>query len=305
VVIVVSLPSSGTSDVTGSMTATEPQTSETLTTATLPDGTTVSPRRPVPGIPSPSSTKLLFGIGDQANSAAATELVRQTPTRMLTTWFHIPQDIGRFHPWRKTLIPDAYADGYALHLIVASWDVEPTVATDRGTGCGKPYPLTDGFLDHMHRLARIFAGKADDPPLFVTVFHGVNVYGDYTRDPASTTYYDAIKKRYLQAREIFHQEAPNARVALGFRSWQANYDDPSIGGGLSMFPYFADMLRISDFQSVFSWERDTNIHHIHQAVQALGHYGPVMLAQYADNGLPSQRSKTTYRACSPTPPSPN
>src|SRR5206468_12004712 len=64
-----------------------------------------------------------------------------------------------------------------------------------------------------------------------------------------TNYYRALKDRYLEAMAVFHQYAPNSRVSLGWGGWQARWDAPATGGGRSLFGYFADVMRASDFQS--------------------------------------------------------
>ncbi|MCO1574205.1 hypothetical protein M8C13_00340 [Crossiella sp. SN42] len=53
----------------------------------------------------------------------------------------------------------------------------------------------------MRSLARIFAGRADGPPLYVTVFQEVNKFacmnGVYADEPPTTAYYRALMDRYL------------------------------------------------------------------------------------------------------------
>lgn len=255
-----------------------------------PGPTGTSSRRSVPGFATrQDEAKVLFGIGDQANSAMASDLVRLTPAHMLTTWVHKPDDLDRLRAWRADLVPQAYRDGNALHLIVTDWDRDDpakAMTTTYGTGCGQPLPLSNGFLDEARSLAAIFAGRADDPPLYVTVFHGVNIFGckdgSYDEDPATAIYLRALKDRYVQVREIFRDGAPNARVALGWQGWQAETDDPSVGGGRSMFKHFADVMQTSDFQSVVSWEPDDNVALIRNMVRTLGRYGPV-LVEYGGN----------------------
>ncbi|WP_249044273.1 serine/threonine-protein kinase, partial [Crossiella equi] len=127
-----------------------------------PHGAAVtSPLRPVPGPTAGGKASLLFGLGDQLNSVLATELVRETPVRMLTTNYHKPSDLTKLASWRDTLIADAYAQGYALHVIVSDWDTddpEKPVDTRYGVGCGRPHPLSADFPRHMRALARAFAG---------------------------------------------------------------------------------------------------------------------------------------------------
>lgn len=232
---------------------------------------------------------LLYGLGDQLNSALAAELVRDSPVRMLTTNYHKPNDLAKLTAQRNTLVANAYAQGYALHVVVADWetdDPEVPVDTQYGVGCGRPHPLSADFPRHMRTLARAFAGPADGPPLYVTVFQEVNKFacvdGEFAANPATTAYYRALKDRYLEVRKIIRDEAPNARVALGWDVWQASYDSPETAGGRSMFPQFADVLTGSDFQAVLAKQPEGNADQIRRAVGILGRYGPVMVAAYGN-----------------------
>jgi hypothetical protein len=114
--------------------------------------------------------------------------------------------------------------------------------------------------------------------------------GYYANTPATTAYYRALKDRYLEIRDIFHAEAPNARVALGWQGWQAVLDDyPDTGGGPSMFAEFADVLAASDFQSIVTKQPDGNVEEVRRSVEILGEYGGrVMVAAYADRGVPPE-----------------
>ena len=117
-------------------------------------------------------------MGDQLNTALASELVRDSPDP--NAHHQLPQAGETWHElttWRDTLVPEAYANGYALHLVVADWDTddpEVPVETKYGPACGRTHPLSKEFLEHMRALARTFAGKLDDPPLYVTMFQEVN-----------------------------------------------------------------------------------------------------------------------------------
>jgi serine/threonine protein kinase len=242
----------------------------------------------------PRDAALLYGMGDKLNSAMASELVRDTPIRMLTTHYHKPDDLTELAALRDTLVPDAYRDGYALHLVVSDWfvdDPEIPVETRYGLGCGRTHVLSPEFLHHMRTLANIFAGRADDPPLYVTVFQEVNKFactdGAYADTPATTAYYKALMDRYVEVRDLFHAEAPNAQVGLGWQVWQASDDDPETGAGRAMFTHFADVLRTSDFQSVLAKQPHGNIDQVRRMVRVLGQYGPVMVAVYGNDAIPA------------------
>jgi hypothetical protein len=258
------------------------------TTARVPTSATTE-ARPRAATDRPSGPRLLFGMGPEANIARATPLVRQAPVRMLTSWYNGPGDLGWMAAWRGGEVPRAYAAGYSLHLIVFSGDPEGPVATPHGQACGRPYPLSGRFLDDMARLARIFAGPAGGPRLYVSLFTEFQTYpctdNAWSKDPAATAYYRTLKDRYLATLAIFHRLAPNARVSLSWGGWQARWDDPATGAGRSLFRHFADVLRASDFQSFQAMATDANAGDVRAMVRTLGAYGPVMLAHYKpDNG---------------------
>jgi hypothetical protein len=170
---------------------------------------------------------------------------------MLTSWYNGPNDLGWMAALRGGEVPRAYAAGYSLHLIVFSGDPEEPVATPYGQACGRSYPLSGRFLDDMRRLARIFAGRAGGPRLYVSLFTEFQTYpcsdNAWSADPAATAYYRAIKDRFLATQAIFHQLAPNSRVSLSWGGWQARWDDRATGAGRSLFRHFADVLRAADF----------------------------------------------------------
>src|SRR5215204_4767023 len=233
--------------------------------------------------------RLLFGIGPEADVARATPLAGQAPVRMLTSWYNGPGDLGWMATWRGGEVPRAYAAGYSLHLIVFSGDPEEPVASPYGQACGRSYPLSGRFLDDMRRLARIFAGRAGGPRLYVSLFTEFQTYpcsdNAWSADPAATAYYRTLKDRYLATQAVFHQLAPNSRVSLSWGGWQARWDDRATGAGRSLFRHFADVLRAADFQSFQAMANDSNTADIRAMVRVLGAYGPVMLAHYKpDNG---------------------
>ena len=241
-----------------------------------------------------SHPRLLFGMGPVASSASTTRLVADSPVGMLTTWYNGPADLKWIKGWKASLVPQLYAAGYALHVIVFTDGPEQPISTAYGAACGRAYPLSDRFLDDMGQIADTFAGASGGPLLYVTLFTEFQTYActdnAWNPDPQTNAYYRALKDRYREALAVFHQRAPNARVALGWGGWQARWDDPAIGAGRSMFTSFDDVMRVSDFQSFQAMESDSNVADIRAMVATLGAYGPVMLAHYK----PNDRSQATF-----------
>jgi hypothetical protein len=245
-------------------------------------------RSPSPSAtPGAAGTRLLFGIGTEADSARRTKLAQQAPVRMLTSWYNGPNDLSWMAGWRGGTVPQSYAAGYALHLIVWTGDSEGQVSTSYGTACGRGYPLSGRFLGDMQQLAQIFAGTAAGPPLYVTLFTEFQTYpcadNAWSPNTATTNYYRALQDKYRAAYALFHRYAPNARVSIGWGGWQANYDSPGDGGGRSLFGYFDGIMRMSDFQSFQAMADQSNAPIIRNMVGILGRYGPVMLAHYKPN----------------------
>jgi hypothetical protein len=275
----------GPGRIDASLSTANPTRGMPTTTRHRAPATTAAPRAAA----TPPAPRLLFGIGPEANIARATSLARQAPVRMLTSWYNGPGDLDWMAAWKGGEVARAYGAGYRLHLIVFSGDAEGSVATPHGQACGRRYPLSGRFLDDMARLARIFAGPAGGPRLYVSMFTEFQTYpcadNAWNADPAATAYYRALKDRYLASLQIFHRLAPNARVSLSWGGWQARWDDRATGAGRSLFGHFADVLRASDFQSFQAMATDGNTGDIRAMVRTLGAYGPVMLAHYKpDNG---------------------
>jgi hypothetical protein len=249
---------------------------------------------PSPALATPP--KLLFGLGPEADGARRSVLVRESRVRMLTSWYNGPKDLAWMAGWRTTEVPRAYRDGFALHLVVWTGDPEVTLTTPYGAACGRAYPLSGGFLKDMRRLARTFSGDASGPPLYVTLFSEFQTYpcrdNAWAPDAATRTYYRALKDRYRAALGIFHRLAPNARVSLGWGGWQARWDDPTVGGGRSMLPHFADVMAASDFQSFQAMDSKGNADDVLAMTRTLGASGPVMLAHYK----PDDGSQATFDA---------
>lgn len=208
---------------------------------------------------------------------------------MLTSWYNEPEDLGWLR--RPGVFATRYAQGFAAHLIVFSDATaaapEQPIQTAFGTACGRPYPLSDRFLGDMQTLAKAFAGAADGPPLYITLFTEFQTYAckdnAWNPDPQTQAYYKALKARYMEALTVFHQNAPNARVSLGWGGWQARLaGDAATGSYREMFQYFADVMEASDFHSFQAMQSDSNVSDIRAMTSTLHSYGnkPVMLSHY-------------------------
>jgi DNA-binding SARP family transcriptional activator len=233
--------------------------------------------------------KIVFGLGPDAVKAIGSPLMA-SGIGMITTWYHGPYQLSQFEGWASDVIPEIYRSGRAVHVVVATWDEGKSIKTRFGRACGQPYPLSDEFLDDMRRLAAAFAGQADGPPLYISMFHGLQKLAcadsGYLADRATTNYYMALKERYADIVKTLRRQAPNARVALNWDGWTASHDDPRTGAGRSMFPHFVEAMRASDFQSFSLFEADGNAEELRRMVKTLGAHGPVMVAYYGPHEDP-------------------
>jgi hypothetical protein len=244
------------------------------------------PLRPVP---KPTGKKLLFGMGPEATSN--NRLVREAPVRMLTSWYNGPGDLAWMTAWKGTVVKNAYAAGRPLHLIVWTGDGERSLATKYGTGCGRAYPLSSRFVGDMTRLADTFAGKANGPAFYVTLFTEFQTYpctdNAWKPNRQTTAYLRALQDRYMRVLHVFHNHAPNARVSLGWGGWQSRWTDTGTGAGRAMIPYFGKVMRASDFQSFQLMDSTIAPSDARAMTSLLGRYGAVMLAHYEPHDAPT------------------
>ncbi|OZM73215.1 hypothetical protein CFN78_10115 [Amycolatopsis antarctica] len=255
----------------------------------------VAKKRAVPGYPADTTRppSLLFGLGPEATVAQQQPLAGETPIGLYTTWYDGPEELARYASWKQQEIPQLYAEGKSLHLIVAP-DLEKSppgpVDTPFGPACGVEHLLSPGFLEDMTQLAQSFAGRAEDPPLYVSMFNGLlklNCNDSvYEPDAPTKNYYRALSKRYLEVRQVFHQYAPNARVALNWDGWQASADQEAGGAGNSLMDQFTDALNASDFQSFNAFEDTDNAQDVSDMVRYLGRFGPVMVSNFGPYEAP-------------------
>lgn len=259
-------------------------------------------RRPLPGWSYPGrhggpgadragsgrTGKVLFGVGDDLREAAGSPLTRQSRVSMLSASYDRPADLAAFTGRNRADVDTAYREGHAISVVVRDHGDRRLVSTPYGRACGAVDPLSPGYPERIRQLVRALAGKSTDPPLLITLFGRVEhlacnaetTGGRYRADAATAAYFRALKDRFWALRKIILAEAPNARVALGWEHWQASFDEPATGGGVSMFPYFADVLRGSDFMSFEAIDDLGNVVFVKQMVEQLGPYGPVVVTNF-------------------------
>ncbi len=241
----------------------------------------------------PSAPPLLFGLGTEMDGVLRSRLYRDAPVNLLTSWFNDSGDLKFMRPWANDIIPQAYADGKSLHLVVWTNDKEIPFDTKYGPACGRGYPFSASFADDMKQLATTYKGSGI---LYVSMFTEFQTYP--CKDnmwQGSENYYRALQDQYRLAQAIFHENAPNSQVSLTWGGWQAAWDDKARGGGRSLLPHFADVMRSSDFQSFQAMDSTSNFAHITDMTRLLHSYGSasignnkVMVAHFKpDNGSQS------------------
>ncbi len=229
---------------------------------------------PTPAPAQPKPAKVLFGLGTELDGDLTAPITSAAPVHLLTSWFNGTGDLSWMSGWAANAIPKAYAAGYSAHLIVyASSSAVTTTMTKYGAAAGRAYPLSAQFLSDMTALSKIWAGQAGGPTLYVTLFTEFQTYAPTPTWSDNLAYWAALKDAYRSALAIFHANAPNAKVSLGWGGWEARMANP-------MFADFADVMGISDFQSFQAMQSDTNVSDIEAMTGQLARYGPVMVAHY-------------------------
>lgn len=230
--------------------------------------------------PSPKpATKIIFGIGSQAGPAMDFRLVKEAPIKMLTSWYNGPGDLEWMQVQKNDLIPRLYANKYIVHLITWTDLPEVEIQTPYGQACGRPYPVSDIVVDDMRQLAQIYNGPG---PMYVTLFTEFQTYTCTDNNwKGNENYYKTLMDNFRKIKDVFHQNAPQSKVAMSWGSWSNRYDDRENQGGRSLFVYFADVLKESDFTAFQVMESDTNVPDMLAMTRILGGYRkPVILAHY-------------------------
>lgn len=234
---------------------------------------------PTPTMPPAPTAKLIFGMGSQAGPAMDYPLVKEAPIQMLTSWYNGTKDLEWMRVQQNDLIPRLYANNYIVHLITWTDLPEEEVQTPYGTACGRPYPISNQIIEDMKQLAEIYNGPG---PMYVTLFTEFQTYTCWDNDwNGNENYWRALMDNYRKIKDVFHEKAPNSKVALSWGGWISRYDDQEHQGGRSLISHFDDVLRESDFTAFQAMESDTNIQEMLDMTSILGGYGkPVMLSHY-------------------------
>lgn len=253
-----------------------------------------SPTATLTPVPTRAPAKLLFGMGSQAGPAMDFPLVREAPIHMLTSWYNGTKDLEWMRVQQNDLIPRLYANHYVVHLITWTDLPEEEIDTPHGRACGRPYPVSNQVVEDMKQLAEIYNGPG---PMYVTLFTEFQTYTCIDNNwNGNENYYMTLIDNYRKIKDIFHQYAPNSKVALSWGGWISRYDDQVNQGGRSLFSHFDDVIRESDFTAFQAMESDTNIQEMLDMTSILGSYGkPVMLAHYKPHSNSQQLFDTDMR----------
>ncbi|HEY3118689.1 MAG TPA: hypothetical protein VGK54_18250, partial [Chloroflexota bacterium] len=131
-----------------------------------------------------------IGIGPEADQAARSDLARNAPLGILSSWFNKSQDLQFFDGWRRSgQLNDWWNRGYVLHIV--TYEGEPP-----GISNYRPYHISPQFVSDMQALARIISAPADGKHVvlfslateFQTYMQPHNQYNQQT-----AWYYDALK----------------------------------------------------------------------------------------------------------------
>lgn len=254
-------------------------TQPTIAATATPTPTTIPTATIAPTFTQMPSNKLLFGIGSQAGPAMDFRIVKEAPVHMLTSWYNGTKDLEWMRVQQNDLIPRLYANKYIVHLITWTDLPEENIQTPHGPACGRPYPVSTQIVEDMKQLAEIYNGPG---PMYVSLFTEFQTFTCTDNNwIGNENYWNTLKDNFRKIKDIFHQYAPQSKVAISWGGWINRYDDKINQGGRSLFPYFADILMESDFTAFQTMESDTNIQDMLDMTRILAAYGkPVMLAHY-------------------------
>ncbi len=259
----------------------------TPTATTTPFPTTTPTTVPTIKPTVSSSSKILFGIGSQAGPAMDYRLVQEAPVHMLTSWYNGTKDLEWMSVQKNDLIPRLYASNYIVHIITWTDLPEEEIETPYGSACGRAYPVSSQVVEDMKQLAQIYNGSGT---MYVSLFTEFPSFTCVDNNwNGNENYWRTLQDNYRTIKDNFHQYAPNSKVSLSWGGWLNRYDDNTNQGGRSLFPYFADLMKESDFISFQTMESDTNVNDIANMTSILSTYGkPIMLAHYKPSNSSSE-----------------
>lgn len=237
--------------------------------------------------PVSSSSKIIFGIGSQAGPAMDYRLVQESPIHMLTSWYNGSKDLEWMSVQKNDLIPRLYAHNYIVHLITWTDLPEEEIMTPHGPACGRAYPVSPQVVEDMKQLAQIYNGSGT---MYVSLFTEFPSFTCVDNNwNGNENYWRTLQDNYRIIKDNFHQYAPNSKVSLSWGGWLNRYDDTINQGGRSLFPYFAEVMKESDFISFQTMESDSNVNDITNMTSILTAYGkPIMLAHYKPSNSSSE-----------------
>ncbi len=230
--------------------------------------------------PTPIPLKIIFGIGDNADKSIKYKIVSEAPIKMLTSWYNGPGDLEWMRVQKQYLFPEIYKSKFIVHLVTWTPDEpEQNIETPYGPACGRPYPVSTQILEDMNQLSQIYNGPV---PMYVSLFTEFQTYTCTDNNwNGNENYWKTLMDNYKKIKDIFHKNAPKSKVSISWGGWINRYDDVENQGGRSLFKYFAQTLKESDFSSFQSMDSDSNAKDIINMVSILGSYKkPVMLSHY-------------------------
>jgi hypothetical protein len=223
----------------------------------------------------PARTEILWGLGDQLDGALSSDLYRQAPIGMVTSWYNGSSDLDWMAGYRQgSTMSDLYGQGKAQELVVYL--------------AGDPqYAVSARFQDDIVALTEIFRGNGPHyGPLYVVLFSELETYSS---NPA---YFALLERAYLRAMQAIHATYNQAKVALGLGGY-AWPEAPGAGRDLSAWD---DALRASDVvatqmmqdcATVDASGQNVVVGKLRNAVRQLGTYGrPVMISHFKVWGAP-------------------
>jgi hypothetical protein len=205
---------------------------------------------PVPAraaLPFDLYNSFLWGAGSEADQVGDSAWFHDTPGKILTCWFNRHEDLPVFKYWRDSgQIARWQMDGYIIHIV--TW--EPL----GNTGGWGTYHTSAQWLDDVQTVAGYFAGPPGlpaPPTLLWSLATEIQTFGepDNVWNAQTAPYYAQLQTSLLAARARIKAQAPGSLVSVSWGGWQTAYDDPPVGGGLTMIPHFADLMRQMDFVS--------------------------------------------------------